>query len=288
MPVNWERRLQALRGLGLQGPEKTLNKYLFHKVSQSRMPTLREHLTSAEMESRCLHLAPVCWLWHSLLLCSAISAFINPAPQTQLSAGVAGCVSWDKALMRARDGLKGGCCSLWLGRRWGEEGVWWGEGRAAEGDKKNQTSPLRWWGAARSAQSPRVYTLSKWEQLRHEYVFPSAYFAPGMVISQGGEADSCRVWLAGWSASSWQCGHLKNLLAEGNPSCLKQGGRIQTWPGAGERWASWSSPGDLSAPMCCYSGSWWPATGAKKNTVGTGGPKQRFPPVVNLCLTTQV
>lgn len=45
----------------------------------------------------------------------------------------------------------------------------------------------------RLGQPSLVYTLGKLEQLRHEYIFPSACFAPEMVISGGDVADSCRV-----------------------------------------------------------------------------------------------
>lgn len=91
--------------------------------------------------------------------------------------------------MRARGGLKEGAAFCSSGA---------GEGRKECGDGGGKSSGRRekvpsCGGELLDQLSHLVYTLSKLEQLRHDYVFPSAYFAPGMVISRGGEADSCRV-----------------------------------------------------------------------------------------------
>lgn len=133
-------------------------------------------------------------------------------------------------------------------------------GRGKEERRKEKKGT--WWWAPRSVQPSLVYTLGKLEQLSHEYIFPSACFAPETVISGGDEAVSCRVWLSGFSTSSWQCRHLKGLLAEGCPCCLKQ--RWYWLVQKLQYWASWSSSGDLAVPVFCSCSSCWPARGTKK------------------------
>lgn len=91
--------------------------------------------------------------------------------------------------MRARGGLKEGAASCSSGAREGRKECGDG-GRKSSGRREEVPSGG---GELLDRLSHPVYTLSKMEQLRHDYVFPSAYFAPGMVISWGGEADSCRV-----------------------------------------------------------------------------------------------
>lgn len=63
--------------------------------------------------------------------------------------------------------------------------MWWGGKEEQRKDRKG-TRRCPFGGGElldRLSHLVCVYTLSKLEQTRHEYVFPSAYFAPGMVIS---------------------------------------------------------------------------------------------------------
>lgn len=96
--------------------------------------------------------------------------------------------------MRARDDLQEGAapCSWGGGVRRKECG---GRGKEEQWKERKGTRLCPFSGSEflHPARSPRVYTLRKLERLRHEYVFPSAYFSARMVISGGGGADSCRV-----------------------------------------------------------------------------------------------
>lgn len=119
---------------------------------------------------------------------------LTHSPKNPSSAGGGVGAGWERALVRASGGLKEGAalCSWGGGERRKECG---GRGRKSSGRRKKELDFALSVAVSSSVSSVTrcVYTLSKLEWLRHEYVFPSAYFAPGMVISGGGGADSCRV-----------------------------------------------------------------------------------------------